>query len=103
MNGPAVRPRGIAARSKRGRIGSGSSSQRELPRLPSLRPITQVIHLGELRRCAQENCGYCRTFCIMFSGRCGWLIALTLTVNGNRWLGIIRSSRAPRGGLGGAH
>jgi hypothetical protein len=78
MNGPAVRPRGIAARSKRGRIGSGSSSQRELPRLPSLRPITQVIHLGELRRCAQENCGYCRTFCIMFSGRCGWLIALTL-------------------------
>jgi len=50
----------------------------ELPRLPSLRPITQVIHLGQLRRCAQENCGYCRTFCIMFSGRCGWLIALTL-------------------------
>jgi hypothetical protein len=84
MLGPAVRPRGIAARIKRGCIGSGSSSLR-------------VGSLG----CHPCGIGYLRTFCTMFSGLCGRLIALTLTSTATAgWASSV--APAPRGGLGGA-
>jgi len=58
-----------------------------------------VIHLGELRRCAKKTADIAGRLHHVF-GTVRMADRFDFAVNGNRWLGIIRSSRAPRGGLG---